>query len=596
MYAIGFICITSAAVLLLGMLVIHTQKKQAYRFCENLVDTNINLLDSHLSRLQKGQKIAAEDPRVRTAVDAALKSRITAYDQLHNRWEVSDALRLLFTAHSPDNIYIATAQGECLYSYQYALRPYALSRQDWFQDVCSRAILHTSYASHIHDRSYQINSSDRLCISMVTPIGSGGHKAGDTPQVFLICDIDLGKIMEKEPADISFIVDGYTIGGGKNPERSPYAAEIDDALSQDTHASTDATLSLSPRGGGLTKSLLLSKQSRIFGLRISAVKRLDEITQTVRTILLLLVCTLTLTGILTYFLSKRAARSLSAPIERLVATCRLVSQGDYYVTFEKQPAKEMAVLSDTIEMMIRNIVRLNDRLLEEERMLSEEKLKTLQHQINPHFINNVLQSVKSLALRGDTEKISQISTLLGKNMAYSVYRPYATVTLGEEIEYVSNYMKLQQLRLGHDILFSVTCDDTLLSAPLPKLTLQPLVENSIEHGLQKGQVCIVTLTAETETDSVIIVITDNGQGIPEEELSRLRSHLEHPDARELTRSIGLVNVHERLRKKFGTGFGIEIISRAGKGTSVIVRIPDPKNILQKKSSSAPDNSIHNTEN
>lgn len=86
--------------------------------------------------------------------------------------------------------------------------------------------------------------------------------------------------------------------------------------------------------------------------------------------------------------------------------------------------------------------------MEEEKKLSEEQLRALQHQINPHFLNNVLQLIKGMAVEGKTEEISRLSTLLGKILAYSVYQPYEDVELKEELEYVKNYMEIQNLRYG----------------------------------------------------------------------------------------------------------------------------------------------------
>ena len=101
-------------------------------------------------------------------------------------------------------------------------------------------------------------------------------------------------------------------------------------------------------------------------------------------------------------------------MNRLISRCNRVAEGDYQVTFEEDESEEVSFLSHTIEAMVKNIVHLSGQVVEEEKKLSEEKLRVLQHQINPHFLNNVLQTIKALSVANETDKVSRMSTLLGR--------------------------------------------------------------------------------------------------------------------------------------------------------------------------------------
>lgn len=578
LYIISFSGIIILAVVLMSVISIQTQKEQAYRFCESLVDLNLKLLDSNLKQIQKGQKMVVEDVRLRAAVKGALRGNEIDYSQqLVNQWEMNDKLRLLSMSNNFDNIYIASKEGTCLFSYQGSIRTNGLKEEGWFQDISGQAVLNTAYATKVHDRAYQVNKSEKLCISMVMPIVTDQYSVGGRPDAFLICDVDLGRMIENDRSDVQFVLEGYSVGKDGDVSKNLYAQQIEEAVNRWSQSQeADGAVISVINSGVMTKWLLVSKQSQIFGLEIAGIKELREIRSTFFIMLLLLVLILLLSGILTYFLANRTAKVLAEPIDRLVDQCREVAKGNYNVEFQEKNSYEVAVLSDTIRKMIRSIMSLNEKVVSEEKMLSEEKLRALQHQINPHFVNNVLQSIKSLAVSGENEKISHLSTFLGRNMAYSVYMPYQTVTLGEEIEHVKNYLDIQNIRLDNKILYSVDCPENLRETQMLKLTLQPVLENTVEHGLKKGTVEIITISVEEDGGDVVIMVSDNGTGIPGDKLQRLRTMLESGDARQQEKSIGVLNVNERIRKKFGRKYGLSLLSREGAGTTVIVRLPGSK--------------------
>ena len=185
----------------------------------------------------------------------------------------------------------------------------------------------------------------------------------------------------------------------------------------------------------------------------------------------------------------------------------------------------------------------------------------------------MLQTIKALAVSGEMEKVSRISTLLGHILAYSVYEPYENVELGTELEYLKNYIELQNIRYDNRIICSIECEQELAQIQIPKLTLQPLVENAIEHGLKDQGKLLLDIGTETEKDCFCIFIHDNGKGIPEEELRRLEERIAGGETYHEKSSIGIVNVNERLQRIFGKEYGIRIHSRPGCGTTIVIYIP-----------------------
>ena len=318
------------------------------------------------------------------------------------------------------------------------------------------------------------------------------------------------------------------------------------------------------------------------------IRSLDEIHSINRKLSCILAGILLLSVLLVALISRIVSKSILTPMNRLVDCCNQVAVGNYEVEFPEGKSEEIHVLSQTVQTMIHNVFRLSEKVVEEEKKLrkltddivkeQEDKRKSeldaLQSQINPHFLNNVLQLIKGMAVEGKTEEISRLSTLLGKILAYSVYQPYEDVELKEELEYVKNYMEIQNLRYGGRIFYAIDCEPGLENVRISKLLIQPLVENAIEHGIKGKGRGMISISAERERDSICILVNDNGTGIPEPELADMKRKLEAETVYLQEKSIGVLNVNARLKRKYGGRYGIEVISREGAGTTVIIRLPE----------------------
>ncbi len=204
------------------------------------------------------------------------------------------------------------------------------------------------------------------------------------------------------------------------------------------------------------------------------------------------------------------------------------------------------------------------------------ELRSLHNQINAHFIYNVLESIKMMAEIDEKYEISDAITSLGKLMRYSIRSNFENVTLAEELEYIKNYILLMNLRYDFEVILSVNVPKELLKQEILKMSLQPVVENAVVHGIEPvASDTTVYIKAWEEEGRFTVEITDSGKGMDEEELARLRKriHGEIEEGGGSGNGVGLKNVEDRIKLTFGSGYGMEVYSEPMKYTKVAIQLP-----------------------
>lgn len=572
-YILFFAVILVAITVVMYLISSRVYWNKSWALCEQLVSLNLDLLNNQAIEVQNQQEMVAKNDEVKKAVQYYNNAVVKDYDkELKIRRKLDEVFYLYARNNMVSSAYIIDSQGRYLYFYRESPKVgYNMLEQEWYSTLIDEIYMDTCYVSGIHERTYLVNDSDELCISFIRPI-QYEERYIFSADAYLVCDISLDFIFSSSNDDDSMkfaILDReHEIYAGDSLGLTLEEQErvIADAKEQDVYVSTMHT---SP----FESSIVVSMKSYIFGWKMIGVKNLDEINDMRILVLLILIGTIIITMILVAFLSKRVARTLLQPMDLLVEECNRVAGGDYGVEFQDKQSEEISFLSDTIQDMVNNVVALSDKIVEEERKLSDEKLRVLQHQINPHFLNNVLQTIKALAVEGETDKVSRITTLLGHILAYSVYEPYENVELRMELESLKQYIELQNIRYNNRIICSIDCEEVAGRVQIPKLTLQPLAENSINHGLKEKGTLMINVSTDIEKDVICIIISDNGQGIQEKELEELKASLEPGETYTKKSSIGVANVNERLRRIYGKDYGIRIYSRYNHGTTVIIYIP-----------------------
>ncbi len=244
---------------------------------------------------------------------------------------------------------------------------------------------------------------------------------------------------------------------------------------------------------------------------------------------------------------------------------------------------EMSVMSREFNSMLDEIDHLTLRLVDTNTMLYQSELEKkqselafLQSQINPHFLYNTLESIKGIAAVRGVNEIRDMTKALSQIFRYSI-KGMEEVYVKEEVDIVSSYIQIQQIRFGNRFDVEYDFTEKALECKMPKMILQPVVENAIYHGLEpmleKGGLRISGRVAE---DNLFISVTDDGVGIGEEELAKLKLDLGRKIVGNVLPGnvgIGIVNVNNRLKLKYGEEYGITVESGLGKGTEIILKIP-----------------------
>ena len=282
-----------------------------------------------------------------------------------------------------------------------------------------------------------------------------------------------------------------------------------------------------------------------------------------------------------FFLAYLISRGIVKPILQMEEQMRRVEQGDFDAYVDVKTSDEIGRIGEKFNVMVAKIKDLMERVVMEEKKQSqllikqrEAELELLRAQINPHFLFNTLNSIKCMALINQANHIAEMISALGRLLENSIQRGKDMITLEEEIENLKNYVLLQQMRYGNKLRILYDMDPELLTLEVPRLILQPIVENAIIHGLEKkangGQIQVYGRRKEEVAE---IVIEDNGVGMSQEEVENLRTGLDPTHQRKSFSGIGIKNVDERIRLVYGEDYGLTITSKINVGTKVILVIP-----------------------
>lgn len=249
-------------------------------------------------------------------------------------------------------------------------------------------------------------------------------------------------------------------------------------------------------------------------------------------------------------------RQVHLPIRKLVTSITRFKKGNYATRIHSSKTDEFHFLMVSFNLMASQIQQLIEEVYEEKIRLQEATLKQLQAQINPHFLYNCLFYIKNMAKTKNTQAIEAMSLHLGHYYRYMTRTESVEVSVGEELQLVRNYLDIHVLR-KRTLSYDIDVDSALLKKKVPRLLLQPIVENAIIHGIEpEGISGAIRITGASQQRLNRIIVEDNGGGLGEEELVALRQRLEEPMREQ--GGCGIWNVHQRLRYQFEQGSGLFI--------------------------------------
>lgn len=271
-----------------------------------------------------------------------------------------------------------------------------------------------------------------------------------------------------------------------------------------------------------------------------------------------------------FFMSKM----LFQPLHELMLGMKKISLGMLDVRLKTNKSLEFDFLGNTFNTMAEQIKTLKIDVYEEQLRVKQGELKQLQGQINPHFYMNSLNIIYNLAALNDTESVKKMSLHLADYFRFIMTVNRDTITIGEELKHIENYITIQKMRFPDKLLFTYEGIDEVSNYPIAALTIQPFVENSIIHGFKnRRQIFHIQLTAKmSENNGFALTISDNGVGFEAEVLRKLQSKeaLQHGESD----SLGIMNVIHRLDLLYGERTSIEFSNLLeNKGAKVVILFP-----------------------
>lgn len=277
---------------------------------------------------------------------------------------------------------------------------------------------------------------------------------------------------------------------------------------------------------------------------------------------------------LTIVLAAVLSNRLIARIRVMVGAVHKIQGGDFNVHIDVRGSDEIDELAQNINVMSSRISELISTVCRAQTLQKETEIRALQAQINPHFLFNVLETFKMMAEINDDEKLADAITDLGRLMRYNASLSLEPITLEEEMQHLRSYAAIQNLMLNNRLTLRVHIAGECLGARVPRLLLQPLVENSIKHGYRActGELT-VDIQAHLSEDTLHLQVTDNGCGLDEQALEALRRQVNSPENDSASSGIGLWNVNQRLRLIFGNSELRFISGGEGSGFTVEAEIP-----------------------
>jgi two-component system sensor histidine kinase YesM len=310
---------------------------------------------------------------------------------------------------------------------------------------------------------------------------------------------------------------------------------------------------------------------RINKWKIAAVVPKDELLNKVSYIKYLSLAVMLILFVIVIFFSNFLANIITKPIIQLTRKINTIEEGNLNIEFKELPQNEIGVLNRGIRDMIQRIKHLLIQVEEEQEKKRSAELAALQFQIRPHFLYNTLYSIKQLVEMGEKKEASQMVSALADFFRISISKGSEMIPVAQEIEHIHHYFTIQQMRYGDSFSYEMNFDPDMLDCTIVKLTLQPLVENAIYHGMKqirtKGR---IRIEGFIQGEDCVIRVVDNGAGMSADQLEHINQSLSEKSSGEKGTGLGIGNVHQRLQLNYGLSYGLSYESSLGVGTVVTV--------------------------
>ncbi len=320
------------------------------------------------------------------------------------------------------------------------------------------------------------------------------------------------------------------------------------------------------------KSIIIYKASALTGWKVGGVIPIRELTKDSDKIGFIIAVMLVIICMLDVIAAWYTSNSIANPIRKLMYLMRKVEDGDLSVSMNVKYNDEIGQLGRSFNMMIEKIGFLMDSVYKEQKNLRKAELKALQAQINPHFLYNTLDSIIWMSKANRNEEVITMVSALTRLFRIALSRGKDVISIQEEVEHINSYLTIQHIRYKNKFTFDIKVEEELYKYSTMKLILQPIVENSIYHGIkEKRGMGYIEVRGRDLGDVIVFEVLDNGKGMSKDKLNSLRNALN--GIQEKIEVYGIRNVNERIKIFFGAEYGLTYFSEEDVGTRVEIRIP-----------------------
>lgn len=312
------------------------------------------------------------------------------------------------------------------------------------------------------------------------------------------------------------------------------------------------------------------------GWKIIGKVRLDEIISSVYDIRNITISVIVMSIIFVFILNVFITEKLTYPIRNLKKKMKVAESGNFEVRAECKNKDEIAELCHSFNKMIKKIKELHENSIVEHENSRKSELKAMQAQINPHFLYNTLDSIVWAAEVNKKDQVVEMTKALSIFFKTVLSKGKEWITLRDEIEHVRSYLRILKMRYRDILEYEINLSEDILNYKILKLTLQPIVENAIYHGIKnKRTLGMITITGKVTDDNMLLLeVTDNGQGMTEEMLQEVIENMNNFSEDDTRMSgFGLKNVNQRIKLYYGEQYGLLMESEYTKGTKVSIIVP-----------------------
>lgn len=536
----------------------------ALKLATQIVEKDSETIDQVLSNMQAAVQAVSKDEAIQTLIRAPRtqeKERETCAYALGNRLKQISGLY-----GDINGLYILLDDGTLGKSRYYSPREAPLLTGEQYTGIRNRA----SYNWFAMDQgSLLVDNLGEAVLSMAVSL-----LREDTGQPCGIVIVEVRRSYLNNLMDADFGPDGTIF------LMDPDGTIVFYSLGANSQVVADAALRIREMTVGMTMELITLKDRLLLCRRVSSngwivagVVFKSFLRNDSRDILSVFVLAAVAAFFLNIIISRYLANFELGPVERIRAYILRMEDGCFGEPLAPMRPDEIGHLTASVQEMSGKIRELMDAVKVEQEHLRNAEFKALQAQINPHFLYNSLDSINWLARRGDVQRMTEMITALTTFFRIGLSKGRDMIALREEVEHIRSYLIIQKIRYSDQFEYSIYADPSIENCFVPKLILQPLVENSLYHGIKLcDRKCMLMIQIFSQEDKIELEVLDNGAGMDRDTLEALREAMAHT-GQNRTNSYGVVNVNDRIRILAGSQYGLFFTSEKGVGTSAKIVLP-----------------------